>query len=439
MENGGSGRGGAQEAGLRPGPPMRLAADGNGGSGRGGAQAGAGALQDPPDPPANGGSGRGGAQAGGAGRKEGGAGAAPFLEIRGLSVEYGGGGRGGGRPLRALDGATLSAGRGECVGIAGASACGKSTLGLAVMRALRGGTVTGGSIALGGHSVLDEDGGRFDSHWRWKRISMVFQGAMSSLDPVFTVREQFEEALGEHRREDGGRGRGRGRDALIADAVRSVGLDAGVLSKYPHELSGGMKQRVVIALALILRPELVIADEPTTALDVLVQAQIISLLKRLKSDEGITLMFITHDLAVLSEVADRIAVMYAGQTVEFGPAKQVYLEPRHPYTQGLLASVPTLRGPVQEPPASGGWLDMEAGATAAVTAAAADAGGREAEGGCRFARLCPHAFDRCSEDPPDVPMPEGGYAKCWLYDGDGNGRGAGGGAAGQGRPATSGP
>ena len=367
-------------------------------------------------------------------------GAAPFLEIRGLSVEYGGGG--GARPLRALDGATLSAGRGECIGIAGASACGKSTLGLAVMRSLRGGAVTGGSIALGGQSVLDEDGGRFDTRWRWKRISMVFQGAMSSLDPVFTVREQFEEALGEHRGEDGGRGgRGRGRDALIADAVRSVGLDAGVLSKYPHELSGGMKQRVVIALALILRPELVIADEPTTALDVLVQAQIISLLKRLKSDEGITLMFITHDLAVLSEIADRIAVMYAGQTVEFGPARQVYSEPRHPYTQGLLASVPTLRGPVREPAgaaAAGGWIDMEAGAAAAAAAAAGTGGGGGAEGGCRFARLCPHAFDRCSEDPPEIPMPEGGYARCWLYDGSAGDPGHGS-AAGRGMPATSGP
>lgn len=404
MGNGG-GQGGAQAAGSRPQPPMR---------------------------PTAGQGGQGGAQAAGVGRRDG---AAPFLEIRGLSVEYGGGG--GARPLRALDGATLSAGRGECVGIAGASACGKSTLGLAVMRSLRGGAVTGGSIALGGQSVLDEDGGRFDSRWRWKRISMVFQGAMSSLDPVFTVREQFEEALGEHCGEDGGRGRGR--DALIADAVRSVGLDAGVLSKYPHELSGGMKQRVVIALALILRPELVIADEPTTALDVLVQAQIISLLKRLKSDEGITLMFITHDLAVLSEIADRIAVMYAGQTVEFGPARQVYSEPRHPYTQGLLASVPTLRGPVREAgaAAAAGWIDMEAGAAAAA-AAAGTGGGGGAEGGCRFARLCPHAFDRCSEDPPEIPMPEGGYARCWLYDGSAGDPGHGN-AAGQGMPATSGP
>ena len=261
---------------------------------------------------------------------------------------------------------------------------------------------------------------------------MVFQGAMSSLDPVFTVREQFEEALDEHGWKDG-RG-GRGGAALIADAVKSVGLDAGVLSRYPHELSGGMKQRVVIALALILRPELVIADEPTTALDVLVQAQIISLLKRLKSDEGITMMFITHDLAVLSEIADWIAVMYAGQTVEFGPSRQVYSEPRHPYTQGLLASVPTLRGPAQGRPASGEGLDMEAEASSA----AGSARGGGAEGGCRFARLCPHAFDRCSEDPPEIPMPEGGYARCWLYDGGTDGPGPRG-SAGQGMPATSGP
>ena len=349
---------------------------------------------------------------GGHGPEKGGVSAAPFLDIRGLSVEYGLEG-GGARPLRALDGATLSAGRGECIGIAGASACGKSTLGLAVMRSLRGGRVTGGSIALGGESVLGEDGKRFDSQWRWKRISMIFQGAMSSLDPVFTVREQFEEALGEH----GHRGRGGSAGEIIADAVRSVGLDPGVLSKYPHELSGGMKQRVVIALALILRPELVIADEPTTALDVLVQAQIVALLKRLKSDGGTTLMFITHDLAILSEIADRIAVMYAGQTVEFGPASQVYTKPRHPYTQGLLAAVPTLRGPWQARTAQGG------GGRGAEAAAAA-AGSEQGEG-CRFALLCPHAFDRCLEDPPEIPMPEGGYARCWLYDGAAEGSGPG--------------
>ena len=356
---------------------------------------------------------------GGRGRERGGGSAAPFLDIRGLSVEYGLEG-GGARPLRALDGATLSAGRGECIGIAGASACGKSTLGLAVMRSLRGGRVTGGSIALGGESVLGEDGKRFDSRWRWKRISMIFQGAMSSLDPVFTVREQFEEALGEHGRRVGGGSAGE----TIADAVRSVGLDPGVLSKYPHELSGGMKQRVVIALALILRPELVIADEPTTALDVLVQAQIIALLKRLKSDGGTTLMFITHDLAILSEIADRIAVMYAGQTVEFGPASQVYTKPRHPYTQDLLAAVPTLRGPWQARTA-------QVGAGRGAEAAAAAAGSGQGEG-CRFARLCPHAFDRCLEDPPEIPMPEGGYARCWLYDGAAEGSGPGR-AAGQDR------
>ena len=316
-----------------------------------------------------------------------------FLEVRGLSAEYEGEGRGA-PPVRALEGASLSAERGECVGVAGASACGKSTLGLALMRSLRGGAVTAGSAALGGDSVLGPPDAEFDAEWRWKRISMIFQGAMSSLDPVYTVREQLAEALEVH-----GAG-GEGMDGRIREAVESVGLGAGVLSKYPHELSGGMKQRVVIALALILRPDLVIADEPTTALDVLVQAQIIRLLRRLKSGSGTTLLVITHDLAVLSELADRIAVMYAGQVVEFGPAGRIYKSPMHPYTQGLLSSIPTLRGP--RPGHISG----------------SPPGLSPPPGGCRFAPLCPRAFERCSEDPPEIPA-TGGYVRCWLYEGGG--------------------
>lgn len=334
-----------------------------------------------------------------------------FLEVRGLSAEYGGGG-GGAPPVRALEGATLSAERGECVGVAGASACGKSTLGLAVMRSLRGGGVTAGSVTLGGDSVLGPPDAEFDAEWRWKRISMVFQGAMSSLDPVYTVREQLVEALSVH----GAGGGRRDADGILAEAVESVGLDAGVLSRYPHELSGGMKQRVVIALALLLGPDLVVADEPTTALDVLVQAQIVRLLKRLKSSRGTTLMVITHDLAVLSELADRIAIMYAGQVVEFGPAARIYERPLHPYTQGLLSSIPTLRGP--RPGHMGG----------------SPPGLSPPPEGCRFAGQCPRAFERCSEDPPEIPAP-GGYVRCWLYEdgagGDreeGRDRGEGGGA-----------
>ena len=315
-----------------------------------------------------------------------------FLEVRGLSAEYGGGG--GSPPVRALEGATLSAERGECVGVAGASACGKSTLGLAVMRSLRGGAVTAGSVTLGGDSVLGPPDAEFDAEWRWKRISMVFQGAMSSLDPVYTVREQLAEALSVH----GAGGRGRDADGIMAEAVKSVGLDEDVLSRYPHELSGGMKQRVVIALALLLGPDLVVADEPTTALDVLVQAQIVRLLKRLKSAEGTTLMVITHDLAVLSELADQIAIMYAGQVVEFGPAGRVYKRPLHPYTQGLLSSIPTLRGP-----RPGHMRGSPPGLSPPPE-------------GCRFAGQCPRAFEKCSEDPPEIPAP-GGYVRCWLYEG----------------------
>ena len=162
---------------------------------------------------------------------------------------------------------------------------------------------------------------------------MIFQGAMSSLDPVYTVREQFAEVLGQHG----------GEQSVISEAISSVNLDESVLRRYPHELSGGMKQRVIIALALLLRPKLVIADEPTTALDVLIQARIINMLKRLK-ESGMSFLFITHDLALLSEMADRVGIMYGGQLVEFGTAEQIYSDPQHPYTQGLLESIPRMRG-----------------------------------------------------------------------------------------------
>ena len=157
---------------------------------------------------------------------------------------------------------------------------------------------------------------------------MVFQGAMNSLDPVFTIKEQFVEILRQHNYKGDF-------DKIISDAVGSVSLDESVLKKYPHELSGGMKQRIVIAMALLLKPKFVIADEPTTALDVLVQAQIINLLKKLKKS-GMSIMLISHDLAIISEIAEKIGIMYAGQIVEFGKSSDIFKNPKHPYTQGLL-------------------------------------------------------------------------------------------------------
>ncbi len=218
---------------------------------------------------------------------------------------------------------------------------------------------------------------------------MIFQGAMNSLDPVFTINDQFVEVLKQHKFQGD-------IDETIIDAIHSVSLDKMVLKKYPHELSGGMKQRVVIAMALLLKPKFVIADEPTTALDVLIQAQIVNLLKKLKKD-GMSFMLITHDLAVLSEIADKIGIMYGGQMVEFGSSFEIYKNPKHPYTQGLLKSIPTLRGNVPtyikgippsllEPPTE-----------------------------CRFIERCPLAIEKCKKLPPKFKT-ETGYVQCWLYE-----------------------
>ena len=236
--------------------------------------------------------------------------------------------------VHALEDVNFAIEKGESIGIAGESACGKSTLGLSIIRMITNGKIYSGSIEFDGKSLLDVPDSDFDKNIRWKEISMVFQGAMNSLDPVFSIQKQFEEVLKQHNFEGDSR-------KIILDSLTSVHLDESVLKKFPHELSGGMKQRVVIAMALILKPKFVIADEPTTALDVLIQAQIVNLFKQLKKD-GQSFMIISHDLAVLSEVAEKIGIMYGGRMVEFGDSKEIFLEPKHPYTKGLLESIPVL-------------------------------------------------------------------------------------------------
>ncbi|MFQ5475587.1 MAG: ABC transporter ATP-binding protein [Nitrosopumilus sp.] len=307
-----------------------------------------------------------------------------FLSVNGLSARY----DSSKGPVYAVDDVDFSLDDGESIGIAGESACGKSTLGLSIIRMLSGGKATG-EILFDGESLLDVDESDFDEKYRWKKISMIFQGAMNSLDPVFTIKDQFIEILKQHNYEGDSK-------KLISDAMHSVSLDENVLKKYPHELSGGMKQRVIIAMALLLKPKFVIADEPTTALDVLIQAQIVNLLKSLKKD-GMSFMLITHDLAVLSEISDKIGIMYGGQIVEFGTSQEIYKNPRHPYTQGLLESIPTLNGNtpkyIQGIPPS--LLD--------------------APTECRFIERCPLAIEKCKQVPPKIKT-ETGYVQCWLYE-----------------------
>ena len=307
-----------------------------------------------------------------------------FLIVDGLSSKY----SSSKGPVYAVDDVDFELAHGESMGVAGESACGKSTLGLSLIRMLSGGTAQG-KITFEGDSILDMDQSVFDGEFRWKKISVIFQGAMNSLDPVFTINEQFIEILKEHGFEGDSK-------KIISDAMNSVYLDEHVLKKYPHELSGGMKQRVIIAMALLLKPKFVIADEPTTALDVLIQAQIVNLLKSLKKD-GMSFMLITHDLAVLSEIADKIGIMYGGQMVEFGSSEQIYKNPKHPYTQGLLESIPTLNGNTPKyikgiPPS---LLD--------------------APTQCRFIERCPLAIEKCKELPPKFKT-ESGYVRCWLYE-----------------------
>ena len=308
-----------------------------------------------------------------------------FLEVENLTTRY----QTSKGQVHALDDVNFSLDKGESIGIAGESACGKSTLGLSMIRMIQGGKIVSGKINLDGESILDLPESDFNQNYRWKKIAMVFQGAMNSLDPVYTIKQQFVEILKQHKYEGDS-------DKLIFSAINSVNLDESVLKKYPHELSGGMKQRIIIAMALLLKPKFVIADEPTTALDVLIQAQIVNLLKKLKKD-GMSIMLITHDLAILSEIADKIGIMYGGKMIEFGSSNAIYKNPKHPYTQGLLESIPTLHG----------------GKPKFIKGNPPDL--LSPKEGCKFIDRCPEAMEKCKMDPPRFKT-DSGYVMCWLYE-----------------------
>ena len=292
--------------------------------------------------------------------------------------------------VHALEDVTFAIDKGESIGIAGESACGKSTLGLSIIQMISNGKIYSGKIQFDGKSLLDVSDSDFNKNIRWKEISMVFQGAMNSLDPVFSIQEQFEEVLKQHNFE------GDSKQSII-ESLNSVNLDETVLKKFPHELSGGMKQRVIIAMALILKPKFVIADEPTTALDVLIQAQIVNLFKKLKKD-GQSFMIISHDLAVLSEVAEKIGIMYGGQMIEFGNSEEIFLDPKHPYTKGLLESIPVLSKNTKPKFIPGTPPNLV-----------------NPSEGCKFFDRCPEAMEKCKKDPPKIKT-KSGYVSCWLYE-----------------------
>jgi len=310
----------------------------------------------------------------------------PKIEVSDLSVNY----KSLDGNIHALENVEFQLEDNESIGIAGESGCGKSTLGLTIIRILQGGNITSGKITFMNESILDMPESKFDRRIRWKEISMVFQGAMNSLDPVFTIKQQFNDILKQHEFDTN-------TNKIIHDTIHAVNLDHSVLEKYPHELSGGMKQRVVIAMALLLKPKFVIADEPTTALDVLVQAQIINLLKDLKKN-GMSIMLISHDLSILSEVAEKIGIMYGGKMIEFGTSSEIYRNPKHPYTQGLLNSIPTLHSEKK--------LSFIPGKPPNLVSP---------KSGCRFFDRCPEAMEKCKTDPPKIKT-DSGYVLCWLYE-----------------------
>jgi peptide/nickel transport system ATP-binding protein len=319
--------------------------------------------------------------------------AAPLLEVRELRVEF---------PTRhgtlcAVDGLSFEIAPGEMLGVVGESGAGKTLTAMAVIGLLDPpGRIAAGEIRLEGERI-DNLPSEAMRRIRGKRIGAIFQDPLTSLNPLFTIGEQLVETIDTHLQT--GRAAARRRAlGLLAE----VGIPAPELriDQYPHQFSGGMRQRVVIALALAGNPRLIIADEPTTALDVSIQAQIITLLKRLAAEHGTAVMLITHDMGVIAETADRVAVLYAGRLAEIGPVREVIHAPRHPYTRGLMRSIPKL-GEGRE------RLAQIDGAMPRLNAIPP---------GCAFNPRCPERFARCSLERPS-PLPAGSnFAACWLYD-----------------------
>jgi peptide/nickel transport system ATP-binding protein len=295
--------------------------------------------------------------------------------------------------VQAVDGVDFELGVNRAVVILGESGCGKSSLAKAILRLLpRNAGKYSGHVYVDGKDVMLLEEEEFRQSVRWVAISMVPQAAMNALNPVIRVGEQVAEPAMIHLGvpKDGA-------VSLVKKMFQHVGVPEDFINRYPFELSGGMRQRVAIAMALVTSPNLIILDEPTSALDVLTQANIFNVLKRLKKELGISFILITHDIATSSELADDVAVMYAGQIVEVGDAYRFFEKPLHPYAQRLLASVPRLHGKKEpefitgRPPS---LIDLPKG--------------------CRFADRCPARFEKCTEDPPTLEK-DGRRVKCWLY------------------------
>jgi peptide/nickel transport system ATP-binding protein len=316
----------------------------------------------------------------------------PLLEVHNLRVEF---------PSRrgtlvAVDDVSFDIGRGEVLGVVGESGAGKSLTGMAIIGLLeRPGRIAAGEIRLAGERI-DNLPAEALRRIRGRRIGAIFQDPLTSLNPLYTVGQQLIETIRTHLPVSGPEARRRA-IALLAEA--GIPAPEHRIDQYPHQFSGGMRQRVVIALALCAEPELIIADEPTTALDVSIQAQIIGLLKRVCREHGAAVMLITHDMGVIAETADRVAVMYAGRVAEIGPARDVIHAPQHPYTAGLMGSIPKL-GEIRA------RLAQIDGAMPRLNAIPS---------GCAFHPRCPRQFARCAAERPDLMLAGTGRAACWLH------------------------
>ena len=300
--------------------------------------------------------------------------------------------------VQAVDGVDFSLPTNQATVVLGESGCGKSSLAKAILRLLpRNVSHYSGEVYLDDLDIMSLNDEAFRKQIRWKRISMVPQAALNSLNPVVRVGDQVAEPI----LVDGRFSKAEAMEMAL-EKFDEVGVPADFLYRYAFELSGGMRQRVAIAMALITEPEMVLLDEPTSALDVLTQANIMNLLKRFKAEKNTSFILITHDIATSSELADNVAVMYAGQIVEVSDARNFFSAPLHPYSAALMASVPRLRSTVQPEFISGQPPSL-----------------LSPPKGCRFADRCPARFDRCSIEPPTFEMKDGRKVKCWLYESDG--------------------
>ncbi len=296
--------------------------------------------------------------------------------------------------VKAVDDVSFEVDRGETLALIGESGCGKSSLAKAIIRLLpRNVSVYEGHVYLDGEDLMNLDEKEFRKTVRWTRISMVSQAALNSLNPVIKVGQQVAEPLILHKGM-------KGKEALekAKEILQMVGIPETFADRYPFELSGGMRQRAIIAMTLITNPDLIILDEPTSALDVLTQANIMNLLKKIRRELNLSFIFITHDIALSSELADKVAVMYAGQIVELNDAERFYKSPLHPYSTKLMASVPTLRDDKK--------LEFIPGSPPSLI---------EPPKGCRFAPRCPYRTEDCSRDPPLISLRKGCYVRCWLH------------------------